>query len=54
MSNNDFYARESASAVIEYRLQAVKYRNCATLRRCYLELAWKNRRQAREYASLAA
>ena len=49
-----FYASECCEAVVEYRAQAVKYRGNSILRRCYLELAWKNRRQAREYASLAA
>lgn len=54
MNRNAFYASECSSAVNEYREQAIKHRNRPSLRRCYLELAWKNRRQAREYASLAA
>ncbi len=54
MNRNVFYANECSEAVIEYRAEAVKHRNRPLLRRCYLELAWKNRRQAREYASLAA
>ncbi|EHG7888878.1 hypothetical protein J5Z53_001355 [Citrobacter braakii] len=54
MNRNAFYASECSSAVIEYRGQAVKHRDRPSLRRCYLELAWKNRRQAREYALQAA
>ncbi|MFV5926741.1 hypothetical protein ACLIKC_06625 [Klebsiella aerogenes] len=54
MNRNAFYANECREAVAEYRAQAVKHRSRSSLRRCYLELAWKNRRQAREYASLAA
>lgn len=54
MDRNAFYASECSEAVVKYRSQAVKHRNCSILRRCYLELAWKNRRQAREYALLAA
>lgn len=48
----EFYASECRNAVSEYRAQAVKYRNCSILRPCYVQLAWKNRRQAREYASM--
>lgn len=54
MNRNAFYASECAEAVSEYRAEAVKHRGRPSLRRCYLELAWKNRRQAREYASLSA
>lgn len=54
MDRNAFYASECSNAVIEYRSQALKFRDCSILRRCYIELAWKNRRQAREYALLAA
>ena len=54
MNRNTFYASECSKAVIEYRSQAVKYKGYEILRRCYLELAWKNRRQAREYALMTA
>lgn len=49
MNRNASYAGECFEAVIEYRAQAVKHRSRPQLRRCYLELAWKNRRKAREY-----
>lgn len=32
----------------EYREKAVRFRGCDTLRRCYVELAWKNRDSQRE------
>ena len=54
MNRNAYYASECRDAVAEYRAQAVKYRDCNVLRPCYLQLAWKNRRQAREYALKAA
>lgn len=55
MSNrNAFYAGECRAAVAEYRAQAVKYRDNEVLHPCYVQLAWKNRRQAREYALKAA
>ncbi len=54
MNRNAFYSSECRKEVVEYRAQALKHRQRPILRRCYLELAWKNRRQAREYALLAA
>ena len=27
----------------EYREKAIRFRECDTMRRCYVELAWKNR-----------
>lgn len=54
VNRNEFYASECRAAVSEYRAQAVKYRDSSILRPCYVELAWKNRRQAREYAQKAA
>lgn len=53
-SNYAFYASECREAVAEYRDQAAKYREYLSLRTCYLQLAWKNRRQAREYSLKAA
>ena len=53
-NSNEFYASESRKAVSEYRAQAVKYRDSSILRPCYVQLAWKNRRQAREYSLKAA
>lgn len=53
-NRNAFYAAESIKAVAEYRAQAVKYRDSEILRPCYVQLAWKNRRQAREYSRKAA
>lgn len=49
-NNNGYYASECRAAVAEYRASAVRHRNSIDLRTCYLQLAWKNRRQAREYA----
>lgn len=54
MNRNAFYASECTKAVLGYREKAVQNHNDAILRRCYLELAWKKRKQAREYSLLAA
>lgn len=54
MNNNAFYASECREAVAEYRASAVKHRDSSTLRLCYVQLALKNRRQAREYSLKAA
>lgn len=54
MNRNAYYASECRAAVLEYRQSAVRYRDSEILRPCYLQLAWKNRRQAREYALKAA
>ena len=54
MNRNTYYASECRAAVLEYRQSAVRHRDSEILRPCYLQLAWKNRRQAREYASMAA
>lgn len=32
----------------EYRAKALLFRDCETLRQCYVELAWKNRASQRE------
>ena len=32
----------------EYREKAIRFRECDTMRRCYVELAWKNRASQRE------
>lgn len=52
--NYGFYSKECSKAVLEYRAKASTFRGNDILRRCYTELAWKKRRQAREYALLAA
>ena len=54
MNRNAYYASECREAVLEYRQSAVRHRDSEVLRQCYLQLAWKNRRQAREYALKAA
>lgn len=53
MNRNAYYASECRAAVAECRLSAVRYRDSEILRPCYVQLAWKNRRQAREYESKA-
>lgn len=53
MDRNYYYGCECSLAAQEYRAKAVKYRHHDELRRCYVELAWKNRSQAREYFKAA-
>lgn len=53
MERNNYYGCACSLAAQEYRAKAVKYRGDETLRRCYVELAWKNRKQSREYFNAA-
>lgn len=53
MNRNNYYGCECSLAAQEYRSKAAKYRDCEILRRCYVELAWKNRKQSREYFKAA-
>lgn len=32
----------------EYREKAIRFRECDTMRQCYVELAWRNRASQRE------
>lgn len=46
-----YWISAAKKAVLEYRGKAKLHHDCPVLRRCYVELAAKNRRQSIEWAT---